>query len=79
MNGLQNRLLAKLSKLPDGVTMCPGRLAGDCGTVLAAIRGDLIQLAIDDKIVITQRGQPVAAENLKGPFRVHIVRRREHR
>jgi hypothetical protein len=63
---------------PDLCISAPGRLARDCGAVFVAVRGDLMRLAIEGKIIVTQRGRPVAVENLKGPIRVGIARAREY-
>jgi DNA-binding GntR family transcriptional regulator len=71
---VRSKILARLKRLRPGTTMCPGRLARDCGTVLASIRAELKTLADENTIVITQSGTIVAPGNLKGPFRVHLKR-----
>jgi hypothetical protein len=65
----------RLKQLRAGTTMCPGRLARDCGTTLREARGEIFELAKAGKIALSQRGEEVAPDGeLKGPFR---VRRRE--
>jgi hypothetical protein len=40
--------------------------------VLAKIRGDLVDLALEKKIRLTQRGKIASPQTLKGPFRVAL-------
>jgi uncharacterized protein DUF3253 len=61
-----------LKKLPAGTTMCPGKLARDCGTVLEAARSDLLDLALAGQVRLSQRGKTVNPQELKGPFRVSL-------
>jgi hypothetical protein len=72
VNAIQRKILRRLIKLGESKTMCPGRLARDCGTDLKSVRSDLISLEADGEIVISQRGQPVSGSLLKGPFRVRL-------
>ena len=65
---LCQRLMKHLKKLPAGTTMCPGKLARDCGTVLDAARGDLLDLASAGKVRLSQHGKTVNPQELKGPF-----------
>jgi Protein of unknown function (DUF3253) len=69
---LRQRLMERLKKLPAGTTMCPGKLAKDCGTVLDAARGDLLHLASAGEVRLSQHGKTVNAQELKGPFRVSL-------
>ena len=69
---LSQKLMKRLKKLPAGTTMCPGKLARDCGTVLDAARIDLFDLASTGKIRLSQRGKTVNPQELKGPFRVSL-------
>ncbi len=69
---LQQRLIKRLKTLPAGTTMCAGRLARDCGTVLSKIREDLLELALAGEIQISQKGKAVSPQGLKGPFRVSL-------
>jgi hypothetical protein len=66
------KLMKHLKKLPAGTTMCPGKLARDCGTVLDAARSDLFDLASTGNIRLSQRGKTVNPQQLKGPFRVSL-------
>ena len=72
MNTLQRRMVQRLGGVKAGTTMCPGRLARDCGTTLRAARNDMLDLARSGKIAFSQGGKAVGAERLKGPFRVHL-------
>jgi hypothetical protein len=72
---MQRRLLKRLEALPNGTTMCPGKLSRDCGSTLAQARPDLVELAQQRKVILSQRGKSVEATALKGPFR---VRRAKH-
>jgi Protein of unknown function (DUF3253) len=69
---LCQRLLKHLKKLPAGTTVCPGKLARDCGTVLNAARSDLLALASAGEIRLSQHGKIVNPQKLKGPFRVSL-------
>ena len=69
---LSQKLMKHLKKRPAGTTMCPGKLARDCGTVLDAARSDLFDLASTGKIRLSQRGKTVNPQELKGPFRVSL-------
>jgi Protein of unknown function (DUF3253) len=69
---LRQRLIKRLKKLPAGTTMCPGKLARDCGTVLDAARSDLLDLASAGQVRLSQRGKTINAQDLKGPFRVSL-------
>jgi uncharacterized protein DUF3253 len=69
---LSQRLLKRLKKLPAETTMCPGKLARDCGTVLDAARSYLLDLASAGKVRLSQRGKTVHPQELKGPFRVSL-------
>jgi hypothetical protein len=69
---MRRKILARLRRLRPGVTMCPGQLARDCGTVLKTIRTELQTLAGDGQIVMTQGGETVSADAIKGPFRVRL-------
>jgi hypothetical protein len=53
-------------------TMCPGRLARDCGSELKTARADLLLLAQAGKVVLSQGGEAVLSSTLKGPFRVRL-------
>jgi hypothetical protein len=72
MNGLRERMLERLGRLRPGTTMCPGRLARDCGTTLVAARGEIMALADQRKIALSQRGADVAPGEIRGPFRVRL-------
>jgi hypothetical protein len=65
-------MLQRLETLRRGTTMCPGRLSRDCGSTLAQARADLLGLAHAGKVVLSQRGEPAQAADLKGPFRVRL-------
>jgi hypothetical protein len=65
-------MLDRLSALKPGTTMCPGQLSRDCGTTLAEARADILALADEGKISLSQRGKKVAGEKIKGPFRVKL-------
>jgi hypothetical protein len=65
-------MLARLATLPEGATMCPGKLARDCGSTLQALRAELLALAAAGRVVVSQRGRPVRPANLTGPFRVRL-------
>ena len=69
---LAQKLMKHLKKLPAGTTICPGKLARDCGTVLDSARSDLFDLASKGKIRLSQRGKTVNAQEMKGPFRVSL-------
>jgi hypothetical protein len=69
---LRQRLIKRLQKLPAGTTMCPGTLARESGTVLSKIREDLLDLASDGEVRLTQQGKVVSPRRLKGPFRVSL-------
>ena len=64
-----------LEKLSPGTTMCPGRLARQCGVRLSNIREELISLYKAEKIQIMQGGKMVKADQLRGPFRVRLTPR----
>ena len=71
MPALRERLLDRLARLRPGTTMCPGKLSRDCGTTLRAARADILALAQDGKIMLSQRGKDVpAGAEIEGPFRV---------
>jgi hypothetical protein len=70
VTALQRRLLERLEELKPGATMCPGQLSRACGTTLAQARGDILVLARAGRIALSQRGQAVTPDRLKGPFRV---------
>lgn len=72
MVSLRRRLLARLAGLKADATMCPGKLARDCGTTLAKARADLLALARQGKIRLSQGGKTVPVDTLKGPFRVRL-------
>ena len=67
---IRRQIMNRLAELREGTTMCPGRLARDCGSNLRLIRPDLLALAEQGKITLSQRGDVVTASNFKGPFRV---------
>ena len=71
---LCQKLMKRLKKLPVGITMCPGTLARDCGTVLADARSGLLDLASAGQVRLSQRGKTVNPQELKGPFRVALQR-----
>jgi hypothetical protein len=73
VNPTQRQILKQLEKLKPGATICPGQLARKCGSTLAKIRSDLLDLAQAKKIVLSQRGQTVSGANPKGPFRVRAA------
>ncbi len=73
MTSLQRRMLQRLAQVKPDATMCPGRLARDCGTTLPAAREDILELARAKKIVLSQGGRPALITKLKGPFRVAPV------
>jgi hypothetical protein len=72
VENLHQRIIKRLKTLPAGTTMCPGRLARDCGTVLSQIRGNLLELALSGEIRISQKGKAVSPQGLRGPFRVSL-------
>ncbi len=72
MNDLRRRMLDRLSNLKANTTMCPGQLARDCGTTLREVREDILALARDGKIQLSQRGRSVCGDKIKGPFRVRL-------
>ena len=72
VNPLQRRLLKRLEEVKEGATMCPGRLARDCGSTLAVARPDLVALARSRKIVVSQGGRQIGADGIRGPFRVRL-------
>ncbi len=72
VSSLRERLLERLKTLRPGTTMCPGRLSRDCGTTLRSARGEILALAKQGVIVLSQRGKPVRSETVKGPFRVRL-------
>jgi hypothetical protein len=73
VSSLRERLLARLKSLRPGTTVCPGKLARDCGTTLRAARADLLALAQAGKITLSQRGRDLGpAHAVKGPFRVRL-------
>ena len=72
MTAMQRRMLERLETLSDGTTMCPGKLARDCGSTLAEARPELLALATSRKIVVSQRGKAVKPGEIKGPFRVRL-------
>jgi hypothetical protein len=69
---LSQKLMKHLKKLPAGTTICPGKLAQDCGSVLNAARSDLLALASVGKVRLSQHGKTVNPQELKGPFRVSL-------
>jgi Protein of unknown function (DUF3253) len=73
MSPLRHHLLERLAQLSPYTTMCPGKLARDCGTTLAKAREDILTLARAGKIKLTQRGKPVPGNEPKGPFRVSLA------
>jgi hypothetical protein len=72
MKAIQRQMLRRLADLDQGKTMCPGRLARDCGSNLKSLRADLLALASSGKIVLSQGGKPVDGKTLKGPFRLRL-------
>jgi hypothetical protein len=72
MAALRERLLERLGTLSANATMCPGKLARDCGTTLAKARADILALASQGRIILSQRGERVGPDDLKGPFRVRL-------
>ncbi len=72
MSDLRERLLERLRHLRPGTTMCPGQLARDCGSTLAAARSTMMALADSNQIIVSQRGKTVAPNSIKGPFRVRL-------
>jgi hypothetical protein len=73
VNAIRERLLARLKAVRPGTTMCPGQLSRDCGTTLREARADILALAEDGKIALSQRGRKVPrGTNVKGPFRVRL-------
>jgi hypothetical protein len=71
MPALRERLLERLKRLRPGTTMCPGQLARACGTTLRAARADIMELAREGKIAVSQRGKEVQdGKEIRGPFRV---------
>ena len=53
MTSLRRQMLARLSELKPGTTMCPGQLSRDCGTTLAKARADILALAEAGKIALS--------------------------
>jgi len=72
VNALRRRLLDRLAELRPETTICPGQLSRDCGTTQAKARADLFALARAEKIVLSQRGKALKADEIKGPFRVKL-------
>jgi hypothetical protein len=70
MASLQQKVLDRLADVREGATMCPGKLARDCGTTLRQAREDILELARAGKITLRQHGKRVPPDGLKGPFRV---------
>jgi hypothetical protein len=76
---LRKKLKERLQRLRHGTTMCPGRLARDCGTTLREARGEILALAKAGRITVSQRGRDLAPESeIKGPFRVRWRGGRRH-
>ncbi len=70
---MQRRMLDRLAKVPEGATMCPGKLARDCGSTLRDVRPDLLDLAQAGKVTLSQGGKVVTPDvDLKGVFRVRL-------
>jgi hypothetical protein len=67
---MQRRMIERLETLREGTTICPGRLARDCGSTLKTVRPHLMELAQMGKIVLSQKGRKVNPSSLQGPFRV---------
>ena len=76
MDARQKQVLDQLAQLSPNTTMCPGKLARECGTVLSKFRSDLLAMAQAGKIRLTQHGKAASPKSLKGPFRVSLPRRR---
>jgi hypothetical protein len=72
MKTIQRQMLRRLTELGKGKTMCPGRLARDCGSDLKSLRADLLALASSGKIVLSQGGKQVNGNALKGPCRLRL-------
>ncbi len=76
MTALRGKLLDRLKRLRAGTTMCPGRLARDCGTTLREARGEMMALAKAGEIAVSQRAKDIAPDReVKGPFRVRLNER----
>ncbi len=65
-------ILAELSTLRPGSTLCPGELARRLGTTQAELRPHLQTLADEGRVVVTQRGASADLRTLRGPYRVAL-------
>jgi hypothetical protein len=64
-------LLARLDRVKPGATMCPGKLARECGGHrLAEIRPLLQEMEEAGEIEIFKSGEPRGLSELTGHFRV---------
>lgn len=69
-DALAGELLARLERLRPGTTMCPGKLAREFGRELKDLRPLLVELWRKGQLEVTQGGEPVDPEQVKGPIRV---------
>ncbi|GAC1440641.1 MAG: DUF3253 domain-containing protein [Solirubrobacteraceae bacterium] len=71
-------ILGLLARRGPGRTICPSdaarELAGDrqFRPLMAAVRAAAARLAEEQRVVITQRGQPVEALTARGPIRIGL-------
>ncbi len=69
-DAMHNAIVERVCTLRAGTTMCPGRLARDLGSTLAAVRPILRALAVEGKLSTWQKGRRADLGTLRGPFRV---------
>jgi Protein of unknown function (DUF3253) len=69
---LRRFVLARLTELRAGTTMCPGRLARDAGTRLPSLRPLLEAMQREGQVRVTQGGVEVDLDRARGPFRVSL-------
>ena len=58
-------------------TVCPSEIAralfpGDWRKHMNEVRASAIELQLEGKVIITQKGKPVDVDKIKGPVRIRI-------
>ena len=77
-NNIKRTIIAMATQRAPDKTVCPSEIAralfpGDWRMHMDEVRASAIDLQREGKVAITQNGQPVDVEHIKGPVRIKLV------
>ena len=66
-------ILGELARLAPRTTLCPGTLARRLGRTAAELRPVLVELQVNGRVAVFQRGAPADLKTLRGPYRTALL------